>query len=346
MALFGIAATYIWPDKKWIGCVCLVGAAILLLWWGVAEIRQHLGGGLNSLIIAIIFGCLLGGGTATLLWYSSHPSQPASSAPTQPVINWETPSAIAAGTPLTETQLNAKADVDATPSYLPDVGTVLPVGRHALTVTFTPTDHAKYSLATAKVYIVVIPASPKPPAPMPATSREPKLAPEAVPEITADFVQGTSPGLLMMNKSAAVIRDPMCSYAMWNLSKNPPLMIPSWEVRESGAFIKPNSGRILATADTPQAKPYIAIGDRIFALLIVDCPDCKSGRIYYLYFVYGDPASSWFAEAPEGTASNLLLVSDLLRQSDWNPEIFLTKVPHLPVRRLEPPTGIISSTQP
>src|ERR1035438_6338780 len=76
MAPFGIAATYIWPDKKWIGWVCLVLAAILLLWWGTAEIRQYFGGGHKSLIVAIIVGCLLGGGMGALLWHASHLDEP------------------------------------------------------------------------------------------------------------------------------------------------------------------------------------------------------------------------------------------------------------------------------
>ena len=168
--------------------------------------------------------------------------------------------------------------------------------------------------------------------------------PESKPEITADFVQGTSPGLLFLNKSAAVIRDPIASYGMWNLSKNPPLMIPTWEVRESGAFIKTNTGRIVATADTPQAKPYISEADKIFALIIVDCPECKSSRIYYLYFVYGQPQNSWFSEVPEGGTSNVLLVNNLMQRSGWDPEKFLAMVPHSPKRSLEPPTGIV--TQP
>ncbi len=42
LALFSIAAFYIWPDKKWIGWVCLVIAVVLLLAWGIAEIRVFL----------------------------------------------------------------------------------------------------------------------------------------------------------------------------------------------------------------------------------------------------------------------------------------------------------------
>lgn len=176
----------------------------------------------------------------------------------------------------------------------------------------------------------------------PNEPKAPQSAPELKPEITAVFVQGTSPGLILFNKSAITILDPMASYGMWNLSKTPPLMIPTWEVRESGAFIKQNTGRIVATADTPQAKPFISIGDRIFAFIIVDCPQCKSSRIYYLYFVYGKPEDSWVSEAPEGAAGNVLMVNNFMQQAGWDPEKFLTMVPHSPLRRLNPSTGLIT----
>jgi hypothetical protein len=41
LALFSIAAFYIWPTKKWIGWVCLVLTVLLLLAWAVAEFRSR-----------------------------------------------------------------------------------------------------------------------------------------------------------------------------------------------------------------------------------------------------------------------------------------------------------------
>lgn len=56
-----------------------------------------------------------------------------------PVITWENPGILAAGSPLTEEQLNATADVPGTFVYDPPLGTVLPVGENQeLKVTFTP----------------------------------------------------------------------------------------------------------------------------------------------------------------------------------------------------------------
>jgi hypothetical protein len=34
MALIGIAIAVLWPNKRWIGYLCLVGAVGLLIWWG------------------------------------------------------------------------------------------------------------------------------------------------------------------------------------------------------------------------------------------------------------------------------------------------------------------------
>jgi hypothetical protein len=69
LALFSIAAFYLWPDKKWIGWVCLVAAALLLLVWGVEEAKQVFSGR-TSLAISIAIGCVLGGGIGAIAWKS------------------------------------------------------------------------------------------------------------------------------------------------------------------------------------------------------------------------------------------------------------------------------------
>ena len=74
---------------------------------------------------------------------------------TVPVITWANPVAIAYGTPLSATQLNAAASVPGTFTYLPVVGTVLSAGIQTLSATFTPTDIATYDIATATVSLTV-----------------------------------------------------------------------------------------------------------------------------------------------------------------------------------------------
>jgi len=76
-----------------------------------------------------------------------------------PTINWPAPASITQGTPLTSAQLNASASVSGTFVYSPPASTVLSAGNNQqLNVTFTPTDTANYSSATAANTISVLPA--------------------------------------------------------------------------------------------------------------------------------------------------------------------------------------------
>jgi hypothetical protein len=78
--------------------------------------------------------------------------------PATPVVTWGSITAIAQGTALSATQLNATASVPGAFSYTPAAGTVLPVGTQSLTATFTPSDAVDYSTATAQNSISVIPS--------------------------------------------------------------------------------------------------------------------------------------------------------------------------------------------
>jgi len=77
-----------------------------------------------------------------------------------PAITWVTPANIVYGTALGGTQLNATSPVAGIFSYSPAAGTVLSVGTHTLTITFTPTDTTDYTTATASVTLTVIPVTP------------------------------------------------------------------------------------------------------------------------------------------------------------------------------------------
>ena len=75
--------------------------------------------------------------------------------PAAPVVNWGNPAAVAAGTALDGTELNATANVPGTFAYTPAAGAILPVGPNTLSVVFTPTDTADYTTASAQVTLVV-----------------------------------------------------------------------------------------------------------------------------------------------------------------------------------------------
>ena len=72
-----------------------------------------------------------------------------------PAISWTAPAAIAYGTALSATQLDATSSVAGTFSYSPAAGTVLKAGSQTLSVTFTPTDSTDYTTATQSVLLTV-----------------------------------------------------------------------------------------------------------------------------------------------------------------------------------------------
>ena len=80
--------------------------------------------------------------------------------PVTPVIKWATPAAIAYGTALSATQLDATTSVPGAFVYTPPLGTMLAVGSQTLSVTFTPTDTTDYTTSGAKVTLMVNAAAP------------------------------------------------------------------------------------------------------------------------------------------------------------------------------------------
>lgn len=72
-----------------------------------------------------------------------------------PKIQWAPPKNVHYGVPLSERQLNARSAVAGTFTYSPAAGTVLSLGRHTLTATFTPADSADYTIATDTVTLIV-----------------------------------------------------------------------------------------------------------------------------------------------------------------------------------------------
>jgi hypothetical protein len=91
-------------------------------------------------------------------------SGPIAIAKATPTINWPTPAAIVAGTPLGSAQLDATATiagvaVPGTFVYSPPSGTVLPAGSTSLSVAFTPTDASDNNGASGSTTIKVLVAT-------------------------------------------------------------------------------------------------------------------------------------------------------------------------------------------
>jgi hypothetical protein len=73
-----------------------------------------------------------------------------------PAITWPAPAALAYGTALSATQLNATASTAGSFAYTPLAGTLLNVGTQTLSVTFTPSDAVDYAIATDSVSLSVV----------------------------------------------------------------------------------------------------------------------------------------------------------------------------------------------
>jgi Flp pilus assembly CpaE family ATPase len=78
----------------------------------------------------------------------------------KPVIAWQEPAPITAGTPLGTAQLNATASVPGTFVYTHAVGEVLAAGKHTLAASFTPFDTSNYAPAQAAVSLTVTKTTP------------------------------------------------------------------------------------------------------------------------------------------------------------------------------------------
>ena len=117
----------------------------------------------GALTVQGAYVAVVGAGTSPQTLSSSAQvtiSATSTSALTTPAIAWATPTAIAYGTALSSTQLNATANVPGSFAYTPAAGTVLNAGAQTLTAAFTPADPSTYSAATASVQLAVSQASP------------------------------------------------------------------------------------------------------------------------------------------------------------------------------------------
>lgn len=118
--------------------------------------------GVNNSLAKIGFFRVFSGSAACLFVFyltscSSSSISPlaANGSSSKPLITWTAPSAIAYGTALSATQLDATANIAGTFTYSPEAGSILTVGTHALTATFTPSDSTKYSTASSSVTLSV-----------------------------------------------------------------------------------------------------------------------------------------------------------------------------------------------
>jgi hypothetical protein len=112
------------------------GLAVSVTYNGSATVPTN--AGVYAVVATINDPNYMGTGTGTLVINRATPS-----------VTWAAPASIAYGTALGAAQLDATASVPGTFTYTPAAGTVLGVGPHTLSVTFTPTDTTDYTTPPA-----------------------------------------------------------------------------------------------------------------------------------------------------------------------------------------------------
>jgi streptogramin lyase len=107
--------------------------------------------------------CVIGAGQAGNADYQAATAQQVITVPQEaPVLTWDGPANIDYPVPLSGTQLDATASVAGTFTYSPPAGTVLGIGAHTLTATFTPTNTTNYTSGTVSTQITVVKFQPPP----------------------------------------------------------------------------------------------------------------------------------------------------------------------------------------
>lgn len=106
----------------------------------------------------LLFGAIVTSCVLSLVESCGRMSIPgsASTPPVAPSVTWAAPAPIRYGVAIDGTELDAQASVPGTFTYTPAAGTILQPGLQPLSVLFTPSDTAKYTVSTASTNINVV----------------------------------------------------------------------------------------------------------------------------------------------------------------------------------------------
>ncbi|MFZ1159869.1 MAG: hypothetical protein WAO10_18940 [Candidatus Sulfotelmatobacter sp.] len=186
-----------------------------------------------------------------------------------PTLTWSTPAAITYGTALSAIQLDATASVAGAFTYTPAAGILLTAGTHTLSVTFTPTDSADYTTATATVLLVVNQAAPTiswaTPAPITYGTALSALQLNAVSNVAGGFMYNPAAGTVL-NAGAQILSatftpadtvDYSTAVATVTLTVNRAASVISWATPAPITYgTALSSTQLDATANVPGAFVY------------------------------------------------------------------------------------------
>jgi Subtilase family/Bacterial Ig-like domain (group 3)/Nidogen-like len=246
--------------------------------------------------------------------YSGDSGHPASSdhvvisvAQAAPVITWATPSPITYPAPVGLSQLNAAADIPGTFAYTADgastaVDAVLHAGSHQLTATFTPTNAADYSTASATVTLTVLsgeqvivadPVAPvtfgTPTTTMTArggASDQPVTFTSATPVVcTVASTSGTNPATATVNVLAVGTCTVVASQsgtADWGAAADIRISFAVNSATQAGAVLDTSVSADQRTAAAKLTSPWFSTsqtGELLVALVAAEGPSSKTQKI-------------------------------------------------------------------
>jgi Big-like domain-containing protein len=222
-----------------------------------------------------------------------------------PVITWAPLAAIATGTALSATQLDATANVPGTFSYNPAAGYVPPAGTLQLAATFTPTDGTDY--AVSPVHNTLVVGSTGSPTPTPPTN--PPLTGCGGPTINVN--SGMSPSTL----SSTIASAPSCAVIVFAAGTYGP--ITSTITIPCGVSL---TGPTVPYSQTPNQTAIINGSPSFTSWAFQTTPGCSASQtIEYLQW-NGEHANTsttggGFIDIVAGT-SNLTITNNYLHGAD------------------------------
>lgn len=139
------------------------------------------------------------------------------------------------------------------------------------------------------------------------------LNPPAQPDLTLRFLDPKEPTIQVVNPSDGIARTVRYSPALFNIDaadhNQSLLVIPTG----GPDFIRPHSVAGPTVLFAPLAKANLKSGDRIFGTIGLLCPECKQGRTFVVYIVWGE--GGWFSELNDVRNGEILTPKG---QNYWN----------------------------
>ncbi len=124
--------------------------------------------------------------------------------------------------------------------------------------------------------------------------------------VEARLIYPEQPALQIYNPNAKTIRQIKYTVALWNLasSSKDPLAIPiaDFDFIPSKQFSGPQ-------AIFQSVTHALKTGDRLFGSMSVMCPDCQTGRTYWVYIVWGQ--HGWYSEIENIKSGQIMYPTNL-----------------------------------